>query len=199
MSAKTKEAAKAQAASYANPYKMVVLIDEEKIERMAEDEKFRKQYEGMIKNGGNRLEQMAKKIAMSGVSVKSFGMQIQDDRASFFAAVDSSFATQRKMQQKRLAEKKAAAKKAAKKAEKKKAEERLQEKRKEKNESIREEKAEDAALSDHMRNPEETEIIWASSIEELIKKLEDYTLSHMSDSVQTESEKQLGRSIDFSV
>ena len=36
-----KEMAKANAGSFANPQKMVVLIDEEKIERMAEDEKYR--------------------------------------------------------------------------------------------------------------------------------------------------------------
>ncbi|MDE7476931.1 MAG: hypothetical protein K2M91_03115, partial [Lachnospiraceae bacterium] len=37
-----KEFAKATASSYSNPNKMVVLIDEEKIERMAEDEDYRK-------------------------------------------------------------------------------------------------------------------------------------------------------------
>ena len=35
---------KANAAKYANGYKTVVLIDEDKIEQMATDEKFRKQY-----------------------------------------------------------------------------------------------------------------------------------------------------------
>ena len=38
-----KENAKANAAKYANGYKTVVLIDEDKIEQMATDEKFRKQ------------------------------------------------------------------------------------------------------------------------------------------------------------
>ena len=40
-----KETAKANAGQYANANKMVVLIDEEKIERMADDESYRKQYE----------------------------------------------------------------------------------------------------------------------------------------------------------
>ena len=44
-----KEQAQAQAASFANPAKMVVLIDEEKIEKMATDENFRAQYEGVKK------------------------------------------------------------------------------------------------------------------------------------------------------
>lgn len=35
-----KEQAKAMASSFANPNKMVVLIDEEKLERMATDEAF---------------------------------------------------------------------------------------------------------------------------------------------------------------
>ena len=43
-----KENAKANAAKYANGYKTVVLIDEDKIEQMATDEKFRKQYEGIL-------------------------------------------------------------------------------------------------------------------------------------------------------
>ena len=45
-----KENAKANAAGYANSNNMVVLIDEDKIERMASDENYRKQYEGIIAN-----------------------------------------------------------------------------------------------------------------------------------------------------
>jgi len=52
-----KEFAKATASKYSNPHKMVVLIDEEKIERMAEDEDFRKQYEGIIAKGASGLTQ----------------------------------------------------------------------------------------------------------------------------------------------
>lgn len=196
VSADQKEAAKAQAASYANPHRMVVLIDEEKIERMAEDESFRKQYEGIIQNGANSLAQMAKQITASGANVKGFGMQIKDNRASFFAAVDKSFAMQREMQQKRLAEKKAAAKKAEKKAAKEEAEERLQESLREKEESIR---GEDTEAVHNQWNPEDVEIISASSIEELMQKIEDYNFYNMSNSVQTESERQLGQNIDFSV
>ena len=48
-----KETAKANAGQYANANKMVVLIDEEKIERMAEDESYRKQYEGIIANASS--------------------------------------------------------------------------------------------------------------------------------------------------
>lgn len=48
VSKEQKANAQANAASYANGNKMVVLIDEEKIERMATDENYRKQYEGII-------------------------------------------------------------------------------------------------------------------------------------------------------
>ena len=43
-----KEEAKANAGQYANANRTVVLIDTEKIERMAEDESYRKKYEGII-------------------------------------------------------------------------------------------------------------------------------------------------------
>ena len=52
-----KEKARAQAGSYANASKMVVLIDEDKIERMAEDENYRRQYEAIIANAGSGIAQ----------------------------------------------------------------------------------------------------------------------------------------------
>ena len=58
VSADQKEQAKSQAGSYANANKMVVLIDEEKIEKMAEDENYRKQYEGIIANAATGLSLM---------------------------------------------------------------------------------------------------------------------------------------------
>ena len=39
---------------------MVVLIDEDKIERMAEDENYRRQYEAIIANAGSGIAQMKK-------------------------------------------------------------------------------------------------------------------------------------------
>ena len=45
----------AQAGQYATPGRMVVLIDEAKIERMAEDENFRKYYEGVISNAAQKM------------------------------------------------------------------------------------------------------------------------------------------------
>lgn len=66
----------------------VVLIDEEKIERMAEDEAYRSKYEGIIQNASSQLSQMSKKLADSGASVKTMGMQVNDNgTATLFAAL----------------------------------------------------------------------------------------------------------------
>ena len=43
------------AAAYGNANKMVVLIDDEKLERMAEDEEYRKKYEGIIAMAQNKM------------------------------------------------------------------------------------------------------------------------------------------------
>ena len=65
-----KEYAKSKAASYANANKMVVLIDEEKIEKMASDENYRKQYEGIIANAASGLSQLGKQLSATGAKVK---------------------------------------------------------------------------------------------------------------------------------
>ena len=65
-----KEKARAQAGSYANASKMVVLIDEDKIERMAEDENYRRQYEAIIANAGSGIAQMKSSLEASGTKSK---------------------------------------------------------------------------------------------------------------------------------
>ena len=73
VSKEQKANAQANAASYANGNKMVVLIDEEKIERMATDENYRKQYEGIIKNAASGLSQLKSQIESSGQSQNVVG------------------------------------------------------------------------------------------------------------------------------
>ena len=73
VSADQKEYAKSKAASYANANKMVVLIDEEKIEKMASDENYRKQYEGIIANAASGLSQLGKQLSATGAKVKGYG------------------------------------------------------------------------------------------------------------------------------
>ena len=171
-----KETAKAQAGSYANPNRLVVLVDEEKIERMATDENFRRQYEGIIANAAVKLPQMQKSVG-SNPAVKGFGMQINDGgNASFFAVVDKSLAMQReriqKNREKKAEEKKAEAKKDAKTA----AEEKLKEKHAG--------KAED----------EDLVTVTASSIDELIRKINDITYGA---AIRTDFERARGQHRDF--
>ena len=40
-------------------------------------------------------------------------------------------------------------------------------------------------------------MITANSVEELLKKIDDYVYGFLSDSVQTEAERMLGQSIDY--
>ena len=115
-----KENAKANAAGYANSNNMVVLIDEDKIERMASDENYRKQYEGIIANAASGISQLASSLSATGTSVKGFGMQVNDNgTASYFAVLEKSSAAQKERIEKKAAEKKEAKKAAEKKAEKK--------------------------------------------------------------------------------
>ena len=90
-----KENAKANAAQYANSYKTVVLIDEDKIEQMATDEKFRKQYEGILSGAAAQMQQLKTSIQKSGADVKGYGMQVDDGGTlSFFAVLKKSSAEQ---------------------------------------------------------------------------------------------------------
>lgn len=173
-----KEMAKANAASFANPNKMVVLIDEEKIERMAEDEQFRKKYEGIIASAGTKMPELRQAIGNTS-GVKGFGMQVNDDGStSFFAVMQKSFDAQAERIEKIRAEKKEEKRLAEKKADRKEWEERLNEKR-----------AANRASRD--------EVITANSIEELIQKIDEYNFSFRADTVQTETEKYVGTTIDF--
>ena len=174
-----KEQAKAQAGSYANANKMVVLIDEAKVERMAEDEAYRKQYEGIIANAASGMSQLSDRLKTSGASVKGFGMQVNDDgTASYFAVLDKMNDAQKNRMEK-AAEKKKAQKKAQKKAEQK--------------------RAEKKAKEEKIKQDQQEEVITASSMEDLIRKIQDWVQVKKSDAVQTEEEKKLGRSFDYSI
>ena len=105
-------------------------------------------------------------------------MKVNDGgTATFFAVLKKSSADQ-----KARIEKKAVEKKEAKKAEEKKAE------KKEKQDKLKE--------AQQTSDDDDTITISAGSIEELIKKINDYTFSMKSDNVQTEAELQVGQHID---
>lgn len=170
-----KEYAKAQASNYANANNMVVLIDEDKIERMAEDENYRKQYEGIIANAASGLSQLGQSIAATGANVKGYGMQVNDGgTASFFAVLKKSGAAQKE--------------RIAKKAKKKEEQERLENKK-------------DSRIDDNsgIEEDEDTVTITASSMEELLQKIQEYTQKYMNDDVKTDDEKKVGQQFDYSV
>lgn len=176
-----KENAKANASKYANKNKTVVLIDEDKIEKMATDEKYRKQYEGILSGAASQLQQLKSSMEKSGANVKGYGMQVNDNgTTSFFAVLKKSSDDQKARIEKKAEAKKAEKKEAEKKADRKKQEERLK-------------KSGDKEKVDK----EEENVISADSIEELLKKIGDYNFGALSDSVMTESEKQVGQNIDF--
>lgn len=178
-----KQEADAMKNSFATPNGMTVLIDTDKIERMATDEKYRAQIESKIQAASSGLSQMSQTVGTK-PGVKSYGMSYKDGRASFFAAVDKSFAEQRKLIDKRAAKKKEDAK-----AEKKKAAKKADEERIEKRRADRKDRAEEA----------DEVIITANSIEELMRKIEDYEMNYLTDHTRTEEEKMRGQSVDYSV
>lgn len=173
-----KQQAQANAASYASPDKMVVLIDEDKIERMATDEAYRTQYEGVIANASGELAQMSSQLTTSGQMVKGYGMQIDDKgMASYFAVLEKSSAAQKERIEKKAEKNRQAKKDAAKKAKKKEQQERLEESGKTKKETI---------------------TVKASSIEELIQKIKEQN-PDTEKTILTKEEQITGQRFDQSV
>lgn len=142
--------------------------------RMATDEKFRKQYEGVIANAAKDLSHIGSGLQNSNANVVGYGMQIDDNGlTSYFAVLEKSSEAQRER-----IEAKAEAKARERKAERREqAEERLEE----------------------LRSSKDVEVITASSVDELLKKIEDASFNALSDNVLTEQERQLGQNFDFSV
>lgn len=186
-----KNYAKQNAASFGNANKMVVLIDEEKIERMATDENFRAKYEGLIAKASSTMPAL-KSIAEKSGNVKSIGMQVNDNgTASFFAVMQKSSQSMTEKLAAKRAEKKKAEKQAEKKAEKKELAEK-QLKAREKNADKTHE-----INFDEVENDEDVEILMANSIEELMNKIENYNFNLRANSVKAPEEKLVGQSIDF--
>lgn len=170
--------AKKMAPGMGNPNKMVVLIDEDKLEQMAKDPKFRQEIEGKISSAGKQMPQLTQ-LMQKNSAITQVGMQFtKDNRAQFFAVVDKSF----KDLNERIAEKRAQKKADAKAAEKKEAKAEMKEKL-------------DERLAE--KTSDEPEVITADSIEELMQKIDDYMFLMRSDEVLTEQELAVGQHIDF--
>ena len=175
--------AQANAAKYANNIKTVVLIDEEKIERMAMDESYRKKYEGILSGATAQLQQLKSSVEKSGADVKEYGMQVNDGgTTSFFAVLRKSSSDQKSRIQKSAEKKKAEKKAAEKKAEKKQEKERL-----EKSKESRTESEDDT----------QTITLTANSVEELMDKIGEYTFVERSNEVRTDREKLMGQHVDY--
>lgn len=188
--------AEANAAQYANKEKTVVLIDEEKIEKMATDSEYRKKYENILSGAQSQIEQLAKSLGNT-AGIKGFGIKVNDNGASsFFAAVDKNATANAKAQQKRIEKKAAEKKEARKKASKEESEARLQ-KLREKNRGEKTDKIDESDIEEKIPESEDIEIVSANSIDELIKKIQDVTYASMSDNVMTEAELAVGGHIDF--
>lgn len=194
VSSDMKERVKANAAAYGNANKMVVLIDDAKLEQMANDESFRKKYEGIIAMSSAKLEGAKNSLAASGASVKNFGMAVNSDGStSFFATLEKSTADQAKRIEKKQAEKKAEKVKEKKLADKKAKEKRLEKMKEEKSE-----KAGSKDMEEHIANEDKEYVkIEANSMEDLINKISQYAYNQSSNSAMTDAERNVGQLFDF--
>lgn len=191
VAADQKDKVEANAAAYGQANKTVVLIDDEKIEKMAGDEKYAGKVEAIITNAEAQLKAVGSGLFGTGADVQGYGMKINDDgTATLFAVLkDSSKA------QKARIEKKAAEKKAEEKAQHKK----LEEKRAEKKADAKE--AEEARKAEKVKAHDDDEYITitANTADELLKKITDQAMLFRSDSVRCEEEMTVGQNFDFNV
>lgn len=185
VSSEMKDEAERNKGMYASSKELLVLIDEEKIERMATDEAYRTKYETILNNATSQVAQMKAQLGANADNVSSIGMTFDDKgNASYFAVIDKSLAKQKE----RIEEKREEAKEDRKEAAKKEAEERLEASR---------EKTEKAG--NRYKNPHDYVTVTAPSFEDLLKKIDTVLLEARTDSVMTESEKLVGQSFDYSV
>lgn len=186
-----KSQVQANAAAYGNANKQVVLIDDEKLEMMANDESFRKKYEGIIAMSQAQLQAAKNSLASTGANVKNFGMSVDSNgKSSFFATVEK--AAENKAE-KKAAEKKTAEKKAAKKAAEKKAAEKAEEKKaQESDEEVSVEEISNEPIDD-----KEYVEIDAPTMEALINQVSKYAYDNSAGNVMTDGEKQVGQNFDF--
>ncbi len=177
-----KQEAEAIKGSFAGGGKLTVLIDTDKIERMAEDESYRNQIEATIRNAASGVSKLAGQLGGNS-PVTAYGMTIDDKgNASYFAVVDKSLAAQRERIEKKAGEKREAKRTESSNAARKEAEERLKEKK----------------GTPGAEDPDRVTVT-ASSIDELLKKLRDYEMGILSDNARTEAEKSVGQSVDYKI
>ena len=172
-----KDQVESHASLYGNASKPIVLIDDEKIERMANDEAYRKKYEGIIASAQIKLESAKNSLTASGATLKSFGMSVgEDGKTSFFAVIEKASEAANKIRDKKLAEHKEEKAKEKKKAEKEAEKERIEE--------IAEGNKEYIEFS-------------SESLEDLIDRVSKYAFNSSESSLMAREGDILGQTIDF--
>ena len=172
-----KDQVESHASLYGNASKPIVLIDDEKIERMANDEAYRKKYEGIIESAQLKLESAKNSLAASGASLKSFGMSVgEDGKTTFFAVIEKASEAANKIREKKLAEHKEEKAKEKKKAEKEAYEERLQD------------------IADSGKEYIEFS---SDSLEDLIDRVSEYAFGSSESALMAKEEALIGQTIDF--
>lgn len=196
VSPEQKEEAESKKGMYQSSKELIVLIDSDKIEKMAEDEEYRAKYEGILSNATSQLSQMKDSLGSKADSVSSFGMTFDDNgNASFFAVVDKSLAAQKE----RIADKKEAAAEEKKKAQKKTQEKRAEERKADRADKNKKMDSADKTNSKEKSSDADKVTVSASSWEELLKKIDNVIYEIRADSVLTKEEKAVGQSFDYSI
>lgn len=196
VSPEQKEEAESKKGMYQSSKELIVLIDSDKIEKMAEDEEYRAKYEGILSNATSQLSQLKDSLGSKADSVSSFGMTFDDNgNASFFAVVDKSLAAQKE----RIADKKEAAAEEKKKAQKKTQEKRAEERKADRADKNKKMDSADKTNSKEKSSDADKVTVSASSWEELLKKIDNVIYESRADSVLTKEEKAVGQSFDYSI
>ena len=170
-----KDKVESNAGLYGNSSKPVVLIDDEKIERMANDPEYAKKYEGIISSSLEKLNAARNSLTASGASIKNFGMSVDENgKTSFFAVLEKASDAADKIRQKKLAEHKEEAAKEKKKAEK--------EDRRERMEKIREGRKEYIEFR-------------SDSLDDLIDRVSEYAFGKSENAAI--AKEGIGQTIDF--
>ena len=175
VAADQKDKVEANAAAYGQANKTVVLIDDEKIEKMANDPAYAKKYEGIIESSLNKLEAARNSLAASGATIKNFGMSVgEDGKTSFFAVLEKASDSANRIREKNLAKHKAEKAEEKKKAEKQEQKERLEKSGEDEKEYIE---------------------FRSDSLEDLIDRVSKYAFDNSESSLL--ANEGIGQSIDF--
>ncbi|MBQ0042334.1 MAG: hypothetical protein KBS85_03275 [Lachnospiraceae bacterium] len=167
--------ASAMGGALGNKGKTTVLIDVDKIERMAEDEDFRKQYESVIDKGSKQLESMASRL-VDDDSIASYGMIVgENGETSFFAVIDKSLQAQRERIDAKREEKREAKREADKEAAKDRLEEKISQNAEDRRTLYNQNRLRKAYETGNGKNPGKSDEVYvsASSLDELFDKLKE--------------------------